>query len=218
MNLYNFLEAKDLIEMKIKRDFHIDAFIYYELLILVLDNLHEDMFDRESFAKKIIDRFIEVMPSDSMSGNVKCYQLLTIKNGGVVGGHSRKIRNIIIKTRKLIDIIPDLVLTSAGTLSSQWWIIFFAPLHIWKTLCCNADIELDRNHAMAIYALWKNVDLNNKISKNLALQKVNERLQGNNFKELNEDEFNKVIDRLCRIGCIKIEYEEISLIESVKIE
>jgi hypothetical protein len=183
-----------------------------ELIQMALSALPPDFPHREKIAERIVGAFIQITPPANEPARL---DLLTIPRMGAQGGSSRKPGNIFLNLRTLIEIVSNIALTVAGV-AGQQWLIPLAGLHILNTLYSNSTVELDRNHAMAIYAMWTNRNREDRISRDNALSKTNGHMTFSGFFPLNEAEFSKVIDDLCEMGCIEVENGMILLRERVK--
>lgn len=183
-----------------------------ELVQMAISALPSTLPQREQIAEKIIASYIRITPP---SHKPPMFRMLTMDSMGKCGGSSHKPGNIFLNPKNLIEFIPDIVLTAAG-IAGQRWVIPFAGLHILITLWKGSGIDLDKNHAMAIYAMWTHRDPKNRISEEDAYTRTNEHLISSGFPALNKTEFIKVIDTLCSIECIELDAGIIWLRERVK--
>ena len=184
-----------------------------ELVQMAISALPSTLPKREQIAEIIIASYARITPP---SRGPIVIQMLTMDSMGRNGGSSHKLGNIFLNLKNLIEFIPDVVLTGAG-IAGQPWVIPFAGLHIWITLWKSSGIDLDKNHAMAIYAMWTHRNPQNRISEDDAYARTNEHLISCGFPTLNKTEFTKVVDALCGMECIELDSGIIWLREWVKI-
>lgn len=186
-----------------------------ELLQIAIQALPSSLADRKDLGEKIVEGFVKITPPAHESRRIES---LTIENAGQRGGSSVKPGNILLSPKKLVKILPDIVLTTAGLNSQQQWVIPFAMLHIWNTLWSNLTIEIDRSHAMAIVAMWTHRDSEDRITEDEAFINTNELLETNGFLPLSQAEFTKVITELGNMRCIELDNGVIWLREWVRLK
>ncbi len=185
-----------------------------EIQDIALSILPIEMPKRGEIASQLLDSFVQVTPP-LKSGPIFEMRMLTISSEGLNGGKSVKPGNIYLNFEKLLKLVPDIVLTIAS-LSGNEWILFFAALKIWSTIWRESTIVLDHNHAMAIYAMWKNKDSRNQISEDDAFSATNLHLSKYGMPLVSRRQFAAIIDNLCKMECIELNEGIVWLREWVK--
>lgn len=84
-------------------------------------------------------------------------EMIVANRGGRSGGRSRKPGNILLNWRRLFGESPDLILTGAGVIATPW-LIPLAALSIFNKLWANASIELTKEQATCLFAMWHRCD------------------------------------------------------------
>ncbi len=183
-----------------------------ELISLAKDQLGIDMSD---YAEKLVDSFCKlsppkeasffmehpVMPSLSMG-------LVKTKDAGQGGGRTRKPGNILLNWRNMARETGDLVLAGVGTIV-QPWLIPFAALSIFNKLWTHATIELSKEQASCLFAMWHRCDDDHKITCNKAFKACNELFVVFQWANLQDRQFSAILDDLIKLQCIKIEEEHV---------
>ena len=132
------------------------------------------------------------------------------------GGISFKPGNIRLNWRKLVEKVPELVLTGAGVATAQAWLIFFAALHLWNVIWSLSKIEITPAQAMTLYALWKDGRPSRRFPEAEALEIVNAYRVKTEHAAFTVSQFAYVVNKLVALDCIELEDGEIWLREWVK--
>lgn len=182
-----------------------------DLVSTVLPSGNNEKYKIE-VANAILNHFIELSPPQEEEPRV---HWISLSDKGRGGGYSRKAGNLILNWRNLFQIIPDVVLTGSGVVSSAWlWP--FAGLHVWNIVWAGSKIELSKNHAVAIYSMWMNKDGRHTIDEKEAFNKTNDFLLSQGDEKIDRAMFAKIIDDLNRMECIELESGRVWLRESVR--
>jgi hypothetical protein len=78
-----------------------------------------------------------------------------------------------------------------------------AALVIWNEIWSHLKVELSKDHAAVITAMWNNKDENKTIEKEFAFDATNELLHLYNQPEISSNVFNALTKDLIKMGCIE---------------
>lgn len=120
-------------------------------------------------------------------------------------GSSIKPGNIRLNIKKLIDAIPGVIEIVVGVNADVPILLVCAALNLWKTLRDVSTVEISKDQAFVIVALWKNCNTERKIGLEKGYVAVNELLAKYGEPEITETKYNKIIDSLIKIECIEME-------------
>ena len=165
-------------------------------------------------AQAAIQAFARLTPPTEPTPVVK---MITLRSFGDEGGTSRKPGNIFLNWRKLMDIVPDAAIATAGAIASPAWMLPLIGLYVWNKLWRGSEEELTDIEASTIYALWKNKDGRNKISEEDGFTGTNAARAQCGLSELSRHRYNKAINRLLAMECIEIDNGIIWLREWVRV-
>lgn len=166
-------------------------------------------------AARCVDAFAKLRPPKSPELTI---ELITVLASGRRGGHSRKPGNIVLNWRKLMDIVPDITIAAAGSLSCQAWLIPFVGLYLWNKLLRGAEEPLSDAEATTILALWQCKDPHYRISEEQGFAKTAEVRSALALPLLDRAEYTMAVNRLLAIRCIDMKAGVIQLQERVTIE
>lgn len=120
-------------------------------------------------------------------------------------GSSIKPGNIRLNIKKLIDAIPGVIEIVVGVNADVPILLVCAALNLWKTLRDVSAVEISKDQAFVIVALWKNCNIERKLGLEKGYVAVNELLAKYGELEITETKYNKIIDSLIKIKCIEME-------------
>lgn len=86
-----------------------------------------------------------------------------------------------------------------------------AALTLWKTLCNIFTVEITREQAIVLVALWKNCDVSHYINLSNGFDAVNTLYQKLDDCTMNQTIYNRIIDQLINLECIEVINEKIWL-------
>lgn len=130
-------------------------------------------------------------------------------------GSSIKPGNIRINIKHLIDSLPEIISASVSISVDIPILKICAALSIWKILRNLSTIEITKEDAIVIAALWKNCDNKHKIPVEEGFDKVNIICKGVSEKEFTWEQYIQVLDLLEKINSIKLDEDGIWLCEWV---
>jgi len=128
--------------------------------------------------------------------------MITIHSQGARGGRSRKPGNLWVNWRKFASDFGDLSLTVASV-AVEPKLIPLAALSIWNKIWSHSSIELTREHATVLYAMWQGRNNENKLTETDAFQKSGLMFQLNGWPALAQQQFDSIIEDLEQIKCIE---------------
>jgi hypothetical protein len=174
----------------------------------------------QELAVQVVENFASITPPNVEVGEIgkpkiDFFTINKDSNSFSVSGSTIKPGNIFLNWRKLLNKLPEMVLTGSGTTSV--WLAPFAALQIWNILWSNARIEVTPNHAIAMLVMWNNRDGRNKITEENAFAGFSKFLQKEGLPSLDKREYAKIIDDLVRIETIEITEGVVWLREWVKV-
>jgi len=132
-------------------------------------------------------------------------------------GISRKPGNLVLNWRKLTAVVPDVAIAAAAALSGPPWVGFMVALYIWNRIWRGAEERLSDVEASVMYALWKHRGDGNRIAEDVGLAKTNAARKGFGLAPLTNAAYQRALDTLLRIECVKLVGGVIELRESVRI-
>ena len=119
-------------------------------------------------------------------------------------GRSMKPGNIRLNFRKLISAIPDIIQIGYGIVEDVPILKICGALGLWKILRDIVTVDITKEQAFVMIALWNRCDHNHRISLELGMAATNELRRRCDEPELSEHEYNKVIDDLIRLECVEV--------------
>ena len=141
-------------------------------------------------------------------------QLLTMDSlRNYKDGSSIKPGNSLLNIRKLIEAIPEVVSIGAGMVSDNHIVTVCGALSLWLKLRDIATINISKEQAFVIVALWKNCNSNHKISLDDGFIATNNLFDQYGEPEITSLKYNMIIDSLVKIECIELTEEIIWLRE-----
>ncbi len=168
----------------------------------------------DSFAIAVLQSFARIKDSE-IQGELNTNAEVLRPDGPGGGTISFKPGNIRLNWRKLLEKIPELVLTGAGV-AAQPWLIFFAGLYLWNVVWSLAKIEIRPEQAMTMFALWKDGRPSRRFPEAEALDIVNAFRVKNEHTAFTTSQFAYVVNELVALDCIELTNGEIWLREWVQ--
>lgn len=152
-----------------------------------------------NIAARIVDSFCSMSPPLEPPVFI---EMITIHSQGARGGRSRKPGNLWLNWRKFSSDFGDLSLTVAGVVVEPK-LIPLAALSIWNKIWSHSSIELSREHATVLYAMWQGRNYENKLSEADAFQKSGLMFQLNGWPPLAQQQFDSITEDLQQFQCIE---------------
>lgn len=160
-----------------------------ELLSFAIDDLGIDMAHH---AESLIDSFCRLSPPQDPPALL---EMITWNHGGRNGGRTRKPGNILLNWKKMVREFSDFVLIGASSIE-QHWLIPFAALSIFNKLWSHATIELSKEHATCLFAMWHRCNDEHEIDRDMAFQACNELFSVFHWPALEDGQFSAILHDL----------------------
>lgn len=166
-----------------------------ELLTLARHTLEAD----SSHAETLVDNFARL--TAPMVPPI-VIEMITLNRGGRRGGRTRKPGNIQLNWKNLFRETSDLILTGAGTIAMPW-LMPLAALSIYNKLRHIATIELSKEHAACLFAMWHRCDKDHTIERSIATAGCKELFAVYQWPTPTDSQLQEVYQDLQTIGCIE---------------
>lgn len=196
-------------------------------------------YDREAMAAKReeLDAVAKLVASQNAFGDSKVTQeslnafvrlsppvepeqythLITIGGTGYSRGVSRKPGNLLLSWRKLMDLVPDIGVASAGIAGAPIWLTALIGLYVWNKVWRGTEEKLSELEATTIIALWDKRGGRKEISEEVGFERTNEWRASFNFTPLTNSQYREVINCLLKMQCISMKGGVIFLCEGVSV-
>ena len=181
-------------------------------LIKIIDTVtNESSLDSSLLFENFKKNCINITPPEEEPPMMQFLTIDSLKN--YKSGQSIKPGNIKLNIKKLINTLPAIVETSVGILYDIPILQVCAELTLWKTLCNIFTVEITREQAIVLVALWKNCDVSHYINLSNGFDAVNTLYQKLDDCTMNQTIYNRIIDQLINLECIEVINEKIWLRE-----
>lgn len=179
-----------------------------ELQAAIMQFIHEHPMARDSVpaggivtsaAEEFLRAFVRIIPPEAAEPRM---ELIVMSRFGKDGGRSTKPGNVRLNIGQLINSLASGVLTVAGVWTAPW-LAPLAALVIWNDLYARATVELSKDHATVIWAMWLHADPRRTVGDSDLLHLVNgERAKAGElpFDRIRLDE---VLAGLAELRCIE---------------
>ncbi len=121
---------------------------------------------------------------------------------------------ILLSWRRLMPVLPEIVLDSAEANSAHVWLIVFMALAIWSRLAAAAPEGVGIDDATTMLALWRYRNASNEISETDGYARTNAVRAEIRLPALGRPDYAQVVDRLARLGCVSLSTGTIQLRDS----
>jgi len=163
-------------------------------------------------AEEIVDAFCHMTPPLEPP---PVFHMITLHSGGLRGGETTKPGNLRLNWQNFVRDCGDMVLTAAGVIAVPI-LIPFAALSLWNKYWTHATIQLSREQAIALFAMWTRKDNRNRITRDAAIAAINELLTVFRLPSIEGKAFDVIERDLYRLQCIESDEQGIWLREWVK--
>lgn len=153
------------------------------------------------FAGSVVSNFIELKGSSTPPATWQA------------GARHRPDR-ILLSWRKLMPVLPDIVLDSADANSAHVWLIVFMALVIWSRLAAAAPEGVSADDATTLLALWRYRNATDEISENDGFARTNAVRAEVRLPPLARLDYAGVVERLARLRCLSLSTGMIQLRDS----
>lgn len=131
------------------------------------------------------------------------------------GGNSIKPGNVTLNMKMLMAMIPSIVEASFNIASDFPVLKICAALNIWKTVKQIFGVEISRDQAFVIVALWKNCDSRHRILIENGYYATNKLYEKYGEPIITDVKYHLILDSLEKLQCIELDNGEIWLRERV---
>jgi hypothetical protein len=148
-------------------------------------------------------------------------ELITIYSVGRGGGYSKKSGNLIVNLKKVMmgGVIASTGLGAATHIAApNMLIVCSALLGLCLRLAGLEKILLDPEHALVVYALFRNVNERSEISENDALTVATQVFKFQDYPALNKQRFDDILKNLERMKVVRIHNGIVTLLEEVRLK
>ena len=202
--------------MEMKQRTDLQDNVTQQLKTTIMENLSDFLIDRGSDVATIYNdlvnsRFISISPPLEEPPMMQFLTMDSLRN--YKDGSSIKPGNILLNIRKLIEAIPEVVSIGTGMACDNLVITICGALSLWLKLKDIATINISKEQAFVIVALWKNCNSNHKILLSDGLIAANNLFNQYGEPEITSLKYNMIIDSLVEIECIELTEEIIWLRE-----
>ncbi len=121
---------------------------------------------------------------------------------------------ILLSWRRLMPVLPEIVLDSAEANSAHVWLIVFMALAIWSRLAAAAPEGPGVDDATTMLALWRYRNAADEISEPDGYVRTNAVRAEIRLPALARPDYARVVDRLARLGCLSLSTGTIQLRDS----
>lgn len=187
-----------------------------EIVSVVEKSLSDILEENVVSAKDIVQQLFEcggllMTPPQQEPIVVSFLTLDSIKN--FKSGKSVKPGNIRLNIRRLIDHLPDMISTTVEIATEIPILRVCAALNIWKMLRNVVMVEITKEQAIALIALWENCNQQNRISLEQGFECVKALYEQIEKKECVWEFYIKIINDLVKIRSIELDDEGIWMCE-----
>ena len=193
--------------MEMKQRTDLQDKVTQQLKNTILDNL-SNVFTNESSDVSLIysnlerSRFISISPPLEESPMMSFLTMDSLQD--YKDGSSIKPGNISLNIWKLIEAIPEVVSIGAGMVCDNHIVTVCGALTLWCKLMDIVTINISKEQAFVIVALWKKCEPNHKISLDAGYTATNDLLKQYGEFEITSLKYNMIIDSLVKIKCIEL--------------
>lgn len=187
-----------------------------QLKTAVTENLSVVLIDENNDILLIYDilvksGFISISPPLEEPPMMQFLTMDSLRN--YKNGRSIKPGNILLNIRKLIESIPEGISIGAGMVCDNHIVTVCGALSLWLKLRDIATINISKEQAFVIVALWKNCNPNHEISLDDGYIATNNLFKQYGEPEITNLKYNMIIDSLVKTECIELTEEIIWLRE-----
>lgn len=146
--------------------------------------------------------FLQITPPEEEPPKMHMLTMDSLKN--FQKGNSIKPGNIRLNIRKLIDTIPNVVEMAISIATNIPVLQICSALNIWKALREVLTVEITKEQAFVIVALWKNCNQKQKITLEDGYKATNALCERFSEPKITNIKYNHTIDSLINLQCIEL--------------
>lgn len=202
--------------MKMKQRTDLQDNVTQQLKTAIAETLSDVLSNENSDVSLIYNdlvrsRFVSMSPPLEEPPMMQFLTMDSLRN--YKDGSSIKPGNILLNIRKLIEAIPEVISIGTGMVCDNHIVTVCGALSLWLKLRDIATINISKEQAFVIVALWRNCNPNHKISLDDGFIATNNLFDQYGEPEISSLKYNIIIDSLVKIGCIELTEEIIWLRE-----
>ena len=182
------------------------------IISLYLAKLDEENVGSLSLYQELVDAgFIYITAPKEDRPMMSFLTMDSLKN--YYGGRSIKSGNIRLNINTLVSSIPEFTVSAFGIATDAPILKVCAALEIWKTIRDICTVNISKDQAFVIVALWKNCDYYHQITTESGFKASVKLYQQYGEPSISSIKYNHILDSLLDIECIEIEEDVIWLRE-----
>ncbi len=202
--------------MEMKQRTDLQDNVTQQLKTAIMENLSDVLINGNNDVSLIYNnlvrsRFISISPPLEEPPMMQLLTLDSLQN--YKDGRSIKPGNILLNIRKLIEAIPEVISIGTGMVCDNLIVTICGALSLWIKLRDIATINISKEQAFVIVALWRNCSSNHKIPLNDGFIATNDLFKQYGELEITSLKYNIIINSLVKIECIELTKEIIWLRE-----
>jgi hypothetical protein len=187
-----------------------------ELLKIISSITNDSTLDSSLLLEDFKKNYLSITPPEEEPPLMQFLTIDSLKN--YKSGQSIKAGNIMLNIKKLISTFPNVIAASVSISYDIPILKICAALAILKELCDIFTVDITREQAIVLVALWKNCDNAQHISLSDGFIAVNTLYQSLDDCVMNQTTYNRIIDQLISLQCIEVTDERIWLREYINIK
>lgn len=153
----------------------------------------------DQLSSEVISAFCHITPPEA-DVSIDMVTIARASQGG--RGRSVKPGNILLNWKKVIEFVPEGILTITGATANPW-MYALAALVVWNRVWSLLQIEITEAHAVVIWSMWTNRDKDNRIEEEKLLRVVNMSLASTQREPMHHSELHNILMELEKLQCIK---------------
>ncbi|MDE6761373.1 MAG: hypothetical protein K2J90_11965 [Lachnospiraceae bacterium] len=159
---------------------------------------------------------MNITPPVEAPPTINCLSLDPLKN--YKQGRSIKPGNVTLNIKHLIDTLTEIVTATVSLIGDITILKVCAAISIWKMLKEVFTIEIKKEQAIVIIALWKNCNEGKEISLEYGYNNTNLLCKQIHENEIAWEQYVDLMEELDKIKCIVLEENGVRLCEYVSKE
>ncbi|MFI3173345.1 MAG: hypothetical protein R3Y58_13405 [Eubacteriales bacterium] len=191
---------EERIDLKRAKEQELIASIYNikEIVPFTGENISEDLI----YQKLNNNNFITISAPQEPPLMMSLLTMDTLKN--YKSGQSIKPGNIKLNIKKLVDCIPSTVPIIYSIIYDNPILQISSALILWKSIKNIMTVEIRKEQAIVLIALWKKCNSDHEISLDEGFIDVKNAFNEFEETEISFEKYNEIIDQLSQIQCIEL--------------
>lgn len=193
--------------MEMKQRTDLQDNVIQQLKTVIAENLSDILINENRDVSLIYNnlvrsRFISISPPLEKPPMMQFLTMDSLRN--YKEGSSIKAGNILLNIRKLIEAIPEVVSIGTSMVCDSYIVTVCGALSLWLKLRDIATINISKEQAFVIVALWRNCDSSHTISLDNGFIATNNLFDQYGEPEITNLKYNMIVDSLVKIECIEL--------------